>query len=629
MFKKFALSLLMLSPVAMSAATEVKPLRFLVTAEHTSVYNQADETNTYVNTVIAKNDTTAPLTLDMIAAENADDVKFTVLRVFTNLETAINAQKNYYDGNAIATISLNWKDRMLVEGSTTKYKVDCTIAPIAESVQSGSFVFYADAATGEITWPEGGVRVTETITESVKENTGSDYFVYQIHFRSAIEVDADCDDEATVEVCSRGVIIPIYRNTTTISGVTQTKEAVINDTNYNGALSASTTPNFNVRIMSYPAVANYIIEAADFFSVGVNNVNHSQSYIVRRDGTTDNSVDVGKLEFNSDAKTYNASAYDFEKSTFVNTASVNVGFSTDKVSGTDIDTNEKLAATLQAIYANLDTYDSGRVASTDANTTYVTIASTPAYDTEDIAMTDGDGNQLINTYGSNIQTVKAATVEIKLNDTEIGQSGENTVKGYMATSAIKTSENSEAQSLYVANLDLSSVLSEGLSVLGDDNTDGVPNYRVWRVIGQGKSAVATLISGEQITVTNTAGDSYNYGSRTMVDGSNNTKLYLQDAFWGTELKSNANLPVTYVVRVYAQDDDNEDSFYVAEASLIINFNTSDGIHTAVDDINSAAEVASVTYYNTVGHASSTPFSGINIVVTRYTDGTASTTRVLK
>lgn len=50
--------------------------------------------------------------------------------------------------------------------------------------------------------------------------------------------------------------------------------------------------------------------------------------------------------------------------------------------------------------------------------------------------------------------------------------------------------------------------------------------------------------------------------------------------------------------------------------------------TAVDDVT-AKTVKSVKYYNTLGAQSATPFEGINIVVTTYTDGTQSSTKVIK
>ena len=55
----------------------------------------------------------------------------------------------------------------------------------------------------------------------------------------------------------------------------------------------------------------------------------------------------------------------------------------------------------------------------------------------------------------------------------------------------------------------------------------------------------------------------------------------------------------------------------------------DIIITGVDDINTGKTVKGVTYYNVAGIQSTTPFEGINIVVTNFTDGTKSTVKVVK
>ena len=47
------------------------------------------------------------------------------------------------------------------------------------------------------------------------------------------------------------------------------------------------------------------------------------------------------------------------------------------------------------------------------------------------------------------------------------------------------------------------------------------------------------------------------------------------------------------------------------------------------DVQSHGDVVSVTYVNSQGMQSTKPFSGINIVVTRYSDGTTTTTKVLR
>ena len=53
------------------------------------------------------------------------------------------------------------------------------------------------------------------------------------------------------------------------------------------------------------------------------------------------------------------------------------------------------------------------------------------------------------------------------------------------------------------------------------------------------------------------------------------------------------------------------------------------IPTAVKSVNVNREVKSVTYVNSLGMHSSQPFSGVNVVVTRYTDGTTTTTKIVK
>ena len=54
-----------------------------------------------------------------------------------------------------------------------------------------------------------------------------------------------------------------------------------------------------------------------------------------------------------------------------------------------------------------------------------------------------------------------------------------------------------------------------------------------------------------------------------------------------------------------------------------------GIPTAVSSIFTDRQVVDVKYVNTIGMQSDKPFDGVNIVVTRYSDGSITTTKVLK
>lgn len=53
------------------------------------------------------------------------------------------------------------------------------------------------------------------------------------------------------------------------------------------------------------------------------------------------------------------------------------------------------------------------------------------------------------------------------------------------------------------------------------------------------------------------------------------------------------------------------------------------VATDVNDVNCAKEVKGVSYFNMMGVESAQPFDGVNIMVTTYTDGTSSATKVLR
>jgi hypothetical protein len=46
-------------------------------------------------------------------------------------------------------------------------------------------------------------------------------------------------------------------------------------------------------------------------------------------------------------------------------------------------------------------------------------------------------------------------------------------------------------------------------------------------------------------------------------------------------------------------------------------------------LTAAKTVSSVRYYNVSGQESAEPFQGVNIVVTNYTDGSHTTTKIVK
>lgn len=84
-------------------------------------------------------------------------------------------------------------------------------------------------------------------------------------------------------------------------------------------------------------------------------------------------------------------------------------------------------------------------------------------------------------------------------------------------------------------------------------------------------------------------------------------------------------PVTYYATLYVKDD--ASGKYYVKQSDEVKPNTT--IPTAISTIAGIAQVESVRYYNVAGIESEKPFAGMNIVVTRYSDGTTTTTKVVK
>lgn len=94
------------------------------------------------------------------------------------------------------------------------------------------------------------------------------------------------------------------------------------------------------------------------------------------------------------------------------------------------------------------------------------------------------------------------------------------------------------------------------------------------------------------------------------------------------------LPTEFVVRIYFTSNtpaksESDAKYYVIETTADRIFDWKDGVVTGVATITSEAQVESVTYYNVAGVASARPWHGINIMVTRYSNGTTTTTKVVK
>jgi len=91
-------------------------------------------------------------------------------------------------------------------------------------------------------------------------------------------------------------------------------------------------------------------------------------------------------------------------------------------------------------------------------------------------------------------------------------------------------------------------------------------------------------------------------------------------------KENTTEDATYRAPMLRADDGNGRSGRLYNAA---DNSFSQGPVTAVNELTVGNQVVNTTYYNAQGMQSSTPFDGVNIVVTRYSDGTTRTVKVVK
>ncbi len=119
------------------------------------------------------------------------------------------------------------------------------------------------------------------------------------------------------------------------------------------------------------------------------------------------------------------------------------------------------------------------------------------------------------------------------------------------------------------------------------------------------------------------------------DGTQHGAKVYTGTFGAKKVTGNDSFDANFIVRVYFTRNDNlntgskaaDGKYYIAEAKTTVT--VKNVIYTGVNDVDAVKEVAGVKYYNLAGMESNEPFSGVNIIVTRYTDGSISTSKVMR
>lgn len=171
-------------------------------------------------------------------------------------------------------------------------------------------------------------------------------------------------------------------------------------------------------------------------------------------------------------------------------------------------------------------------------------------------------------------------------------------------------------------------------------------YRLWRV----EDGEETLINTLSENTGNGWGTNYEEIKDFYPAGNATSSATLQkiidDIYVKEAFDEGCEKNVTYIVRMYTTptpiDDEaahsakkktspvaNIQKIYVNEAQVTITYDDGKRIITGVKDVAGEKTVLDITYYNMMGIASDEPFSGFNIEVTHYTDGTSQSKKFFR
>lgn len=251
---------------------------------------------------------------------------------------------------------------------------------------------------------------------------------------------------------------------------------------------------------------------------------------------------------------------------------------------------------------------------------------------------DNDGSY--NTYGSPINTTYKLKASVEVNENE------KVMSEYVFTS------NGKKGRYYQTGLKI--------TAYGTDNYE-IVKYRVWRQTDRDRAMeiVPQYMARLQQDTHPIVMNSDNEGNPSIDQNHNNIQefelvgrpdygfyperiddksIHVYDTFGASDVSEDGNLDVTYIVRLYAKPEAGNTSarakattpilakeYYIGEATITVSFkeNTPTGLFDFVAETKTPVRVQ---YVNMLGQKSDTPFSGMNVVITTYTDGSHSTAK---
>ena len=213
-----------------------------------------------------------------------------------------------------------------------------------------------------------------------------------------------------------------------------------------------------------------------------------------------------------------------------------------------------------------------------------------------------------NSYGSPVLTTGVGKVDVTASGTK---SKNNTYYNW-------TDGEGNECGIYNPTVTITGTVPTGASV------DYMPYmYRVWRICDDVRSFVYDVNTHRPVNVDVPEGENYKLIYEEMTNRGNITIGGNDELSFGATMDAKPSFRVRFY---YVKDEraTGKRNYYVVEQT--VNW---ENISTSIAEFTGSSAEVSKTYVNAQGIKSDKPFDGLNIVITRYSDGSTKTTKVVR
>ncbi len=554
-----------------------------------SRYDAATQTNNYSNSLIANN--TVGTNVKPQYLENGSQFKFWRATIDAQTGDVVTPENPF----VVAEVS-NWNAST---GGTLTYKdwndqTNFSSKPYGHGYHENPTTSTISVANGEVVFD--GLKLYDNFSVNVSENTHPALYVYYVTLETAVPFDLNAQGtETSTHARSNTVNVPVYKTEMTMNPLTATD--VENDITH--ATPIATKFQLNARYSSRSEILGYYIYRWADSDEDPRSIYEDDGADASPQGQAGNQGEYYTVAMNTD---------------FTGRTS---NFTTDG-NGNHPD----VTATFEDNFMANDAEDGDTY-------TYAPVVELFA-PVQAVNLPSGTDRVDYNTYGGPQQMTAGGVIEVEVSSSATtGDNGyEWTMNGstyvyYNTLLKVKVLdlpagyEVAKVRAWRKVNAD---------NFLGEQApTQNTPDYRYRTNLDSNGEFMFS-----NYNTTNYDIEGYDIQEGGYIGGEEDNNHIMAGTFGGKKLENGEQVSVDFVVRVYFTKTSakaGEQPYYIAEvpATDVLTSN----IPTSINGVDSYRNVVSMKYYNVAGIESDTPFKGVNIVVTRYSDGSTTTTKILK